>query len=281
MPSITTISSNKTTVMNQFLAGLSADDKKTFVRTVVDELNGLLGLSLKEQDLESGDYEFFLHDTASQVLAALENDAYTFPKNTTHRLIRTLTTNRDTAISSLINDIAEILFLRRDQRTEYVSNKIHAQPYNIRKLMLEYALKSKLIDEIVGVLTKGHCANSCDKLPTGCCYILGYDLNLVPDTMLELQEIEAIRNGHEFPPVEEKCKYHTSSGCTIALFKSPQCVGYLCDGLEEFLKDTYQPKDLEAFLKHLFIFRNCYIDRSNIFDAMDATIAAGRRLQQR
>jgi hypothetical protein len=96
--------------------------------------------------------------------------------------------------------------------------------------------------------------------------------------MLRLQAVEARRNGHITPRVEEKCKYHNPTGCTLSLFKSPACIGYLCDGLIGSLEDTYPEAELNAFSKYLEIFRNCHIDRSQVFDAMDGLIAAGGKL---
>ena len=175
-------------------------------------------------------------------------------------------------------DLAEILFLEREQRTEYRTNTQVAAPYQINKLMLEYAVKSRHVDPIIGVLTKPFCATSCHKPPVGCCYILGYDLGLVPQTMLRLQAVESRRNGHLPPATEETCRYHTSTGCTLSLFKSPACIGALCDPLMESLQKRYPARELAAFLRCLETFRNGHIDRVQVFHAMDGVIRTGRAL---
>jgi hypothetical protein len=191
-----------------------------------------------------------------------------------------LASDRERPVPSFIRDVCEIQFLPREERSEYISHEQSWKPFKINKILLEYAIKSIQIDEIMGLMTKGYCAESCDRLPTGCCYILGYDLGLVPEAMLELQRLEARKNGWDaiVDGVEEQCRFHSSRGCTIALFKSPACIGHLCDQLGAHLEDSYSAVVLEPFLEALARFRNCCIDRSRIFEAMDEMIRTGRAL---
>ncbi len=242
------------------------------------ELNGLLGLDLNERDHEPDDFDVFSSDVGRLVIESVEDAGYPFEKGATLELIALLGDGRGHSVSRFVSDLAEILFLEREQRTEYVTNKEAVPPYKIGKLLLEYAVKSRRIDEIVGMLTKGYCAQVCDRLPIGCCSILGYDLGLVPDVMLRAQEIEARRCGWEQSSIEDKCKYHTEAGCAIALFKSPACVGYLCSALDGMLREKYSTEKLDVFLDALAVFRNCDIDRSKVFEAMDAVIEKGRAL---
>ncbi|MCP4606041.1 MAG: hypothetical protein GY847_36935 [Proteobacteria bacterium] len=259
---------------------------------LLGELNGLLGLDLDEHEHEPGDFDVFIRKVSRQIIKAVEEESYSFPKEATLALIelfsgrryancvleQALTSGLEDSVSLVISDLAEILFIEREQRTEYVTNQETFPPYKIGKLLLEYAVKSRCVDEIVGMMTKGYCAETCDKLPIGCCHILGYDLGLVPEVMLRAQEIEARRCGWTPSPTEDKCKFHTASGCQIALFKSPACVGYLCPPLEKMLKEKYPTDKLGAFLDALVVFRNCDIDRSKVFDAMDAVIEKGSAL---
>jgi hypothetical protein len=272
------ITTKEETLSRVFLHDTKIGGGSAVETALIDEISALLGVSLSHQGLQTKDYRVFLDDLAARTADAVMGGDDGFPKDETFELIALLTADQSHSVRGFVYDVAEILFLAREKRTEYVTNAQVAPPYKIHKLMLEYAMKSRHVDDIVGALTKPFCAASCHKLPTGCCYILGYDLGLVPKTMLQLQAVEARRNGHRTPRVEEKCKYHSSSGCTLSVFKSPACIGYLCDGLIGSLEDTYPEAELNAFFKYLEIFRNCHIDRSQVFDAMDGLIGAGRKL---
>ncbi len=266
------------TLSQVFLHHTKNGKRSAFATSLVDEINGLLGVALSSQGSRNEDHRVCLDDLSARTTDAVMDKDYGFARDETLELIALLTAGQRNSVRGFVYDVADILFLDREQRTEYVNNEQVAPPYKIHKLMLEYAMKSKHVDDIVGALTKPYCAASCHKLPTGCCYILGYDLGLVPKTMLRLQAVEARRNGHITPRVEDKCKYHTPTGCTLSLFKSPACIGYLCDGLIGSLEEAYPEAELNTFFKHLEIFRNCHIDRSQVFDAMDGLIAAGRKL---
>ncbi len=192
-----------------------------------------------------------------------------------HKLIRFLAPDN----LSLVFALAEILFLPRRQRSEYRHNPLPTPPWQIKKLLLEYALWSLRLDRLLGKLTKGFCAQHCDRPPVGCCSILGYDLGLVPETMLEAQELEAATHGWQAPAVEDKCKYHSDTGCCLALFKSPACAGMLCDGILEKLRSNHPAKAIEAFLEPLALYRNHALDREQIFELMRKTVDAGQRLE--
>jgi hypothetical protein len=199
-------------------------------------------------------------------------------RDATRELIRRLCSDRSRPYESFALDLVEILTLEREQRSEYVESSQVAPPWRFGKLMLEYAVKARRIDEILGALTKGYCAAECDRLPVGCCSIQGYDMGLVPDGMLELQEIEARQFGWIAPEREEKCKFHGDAGCVLRLFKSPACVGMLCDPLVADLAGRFDRSRLGPFLERLAVFRNCDIDRVRVFEAMDQVIASGERL---
>jgi hypothetical protein len=180
--------------------------------------------------------------------------------------------------TSLIEDLAEILFLPRQQRSEYVHNRLPSAPWNIKKLLLEYALWSNRLDRVQSALTKGFCADHCDRLPIGCCSVLGYDMGLVPEAMLEAQKLEAETHTWQPPAVEDKCKYHSDSGCCLALFKSPACAGMLCDAILAKLRSDQPAQAVEAFLEPLALFRNHVLDRDRIFELMRETVEAGQNL---
>jgi len=196
----------------------------------------------------------------------------------TQELIERLCSDRSRPLESFVEDLAEILFVEREQRSEYVNNTQVAPPWKIGKLMLEYTVKARRIDEILGVLTKGFCAADCDRLPVGCCSIQGYDMGVVPEAMLELQKIEARQYGWTAPEREDKCKFHEETGCVLRLFKSPACIGMLCDPLVASLRERWEAAHLDPFLERLAVFRNCDIDRVRVFDVMDELIENGERL---
>jgi hypothetical protein len=266
--------------MDRYYGALDIDGRRWFFETVTAQIDALLGLeidaprSLKEQ------YPAFVDDLSERMNARLEEKGGGFHDGALMRLILRLASDREEPVPSFIHDVCEIQFLSREDRSEYTCHEQSGKPFKINKILLEYAIKSIQVDEIVGLVTKRYCAESCDRLPTGCCHILGYDLGLVPEAMLELQRLEARKNGWEaiVDGVERQCRFHSARGCTIALSKSPSCVGHLCDPLVSHLKDSYPAEVLDPFLEALARFRNCCIDRSEVFEAMDAIIRTGRAL---
>lgn len=194
-------------------------------------------------------------------------------------LIRALVRQSDNPCVALVNDIAEILFMPRAERSEYRNHRLPSPPYVIEKLLLEYALLAVELDDLIGRLSKSFCAAQCPTAPVGCCHLLGYDMGLVPDRMLSVQRLEAVRNGWRAPtrPDVEKCRYHTQTGCTLRLFKSPACIGAMCTAVGRHLDTRYPPSDLAVLREKLQTFRNCDIDRTEVFRAMRSVIDAGRR----
>jgi hypothetical protein len=261
------------TIMGRFFADRSQLSQQQICCHLVGEIEQLLTLKLPL--VEPGSWP----ETAGEIEAALRSSVETDPDHdvdATISLIRLLSTDR--SLAGFINDLAEILFLPREKRSEYANNRYSSAPWVMSKLLLEYATRGWRLDQITGVLSKGHCARSCDRLPVGCCSVLGYDLGLVPEGMLAAQRIEAFRNGWSEPAREQKCRYHTDTGCVLAVFKSPACTGFLCESLERELDERYPAEDLERFRRRLARFRNCDVDRRAVFSAMDATITASRRL---
>ena len=199
----------------------------------------------------------------------------------TLEMIRKLTLRPEDPVRGFLDDLAEVLFLPREERREYREHGGDLPPYKIAKLMLEYATRSWRLDRIVGALTKEYCARSCHCPPVGCCHILGYDLGLVPEGMLELQRLETARRGVAYDGgPEEKCRYHTACGCTMVLFKSPACVRYICPPMMSYLEQRlgHAPSLLAVFLGALETFGNSHIDRHEVFERMDKLISAGEAL---
>jgi hypothetical protein len=245
---------------------------------IVEELNGLLTLRLSPPPDHIGSYRIFCNDLERRVTAAIGACDFDYEKQAIYAMLTGLAGDADHPIGSVIDDIAEILFLERAQRSEYVRNPLRSPPFAIGKLLLEYAMKSRRLDQITGELTKPYCANRCGRLPIGCCSILGYDLDLVPKTMLALQKLEARRSGWVEREDDHECKYHADTGCVLTLFKSPACIGYLCEELMADLALRAPARALNSFVSGLSKFRNSYLDRANIFRIMDETVNAGYAL---
>ncbi|MFH2008537.1 MAG: hypothetical protein ABI333_18260 [bacterium] len=272
--------------MRQLFAQSGVVERGRIVATLVGEVNALLGLELAV-GAGGSDSDFDFDGVVGRIVATLGEGiaapGYAFGEANTLALISALASDRQSPVASFLEDTAEILFLERARRSEYTargSQASGAPPYLVRKLLLEYALHSRRLDELVATLMKGFCATRCDKPPIGCCHILGYDLGLVPEAMLGTQRLEARRNGWIEPvaPDVERCRYHTDAGCVLALFKSPACIGYLCEALTSSLREIYAAPPLREFLERLAVFRSCDLDRKRVFLAMDATIRAGQAL---
>ncbi len=180
--------------------------------------------------------------------------------------------------AQLVADLAEILFIPRHQRSHYADHHQPWPPWDMRRLLLEYALAVERLERLQDALTKPYCAESCSRAPVGCCSVLGYDMGVVPERMLELQEMEALAAGWQPPMIEIDCRYHTDCGCALRLFKSPACCGTLCDELQDWLRRSRPAALVEPWLAAMARFRNCPLDRERIFDAMAEARRTGERL---
>jgi hypothetical protein len=266
--------------MDRYYDALDIDRRRWFFETVTAPINALLDLEIDAPRSLQEQYSYFVDDLSERIRMRLEEKGGSSCNGAVMRLILRLASDREQPVPSFIRDVCEIQFLSREDRSEYTCHRQSGKPFKISKILLEYAIKSSQIDDIMGLVTKSYCAESCNRLPTGCCHILGYDLGLVPEAMLELQRLEARKNGWEaiVDGVERKCRFHSAGGCTIAVSKSPSCVGHLCDQLLSHLEDSYPTAVLEPFLEALARFRNCFIDRSEVFKAMDSIIRTGKAL---
>jgi len=264
--------------MRETYAAWSVAQRTQMVETLLGEVNGLLTMTLGSPRALAGDFDGLIDGLADALERAVDGANCRYGAAETLALVAELTLDADRPLRGFLADLAEILFLPRERRSEYTTNRLVAPPYRIRKLLLEYAVFARQLDELLGAISKEYCAHHCEKLPVGCCHILGYDLGLVPEVMLELQRLEALRCGWQPPATEEFCRYHSATGCVIALFKSPACIGYLCEPLTAHLRERRGGPELDRFLQTLSVFNNCDLDRRRIFRAMRATIEAGSAL---
>ncbi len=203
-------------------------------------------------------------------------------------LLTYLAPDRQRPEKSLAEALAEILFVPRPERTEYLQQRSAQPPWDIRRLLLEYALWSARLDRIQAALTKAFCASECPRPPyvnrdgealtVGCCSIQGYDMGLSTPGLLRAQELEAMAVGWAPPAREEQCTYLGPSGCRLRLFKSPACVGMLCDELARDLGNGRSPGAVAAFLEPLARLRVMVLDREEIFACMAEVATAGEAL---
>ncbi len=197
-------------------------------------------------------------------------------------LVAELASNRRSPISSLVRDLAEILFLPREERTEYTSHEAAPKPWVFPKLMLEYALSATRLDTVVGGLLAPFCARHCPSPPVGCCHLLGYDMGLVPDGMLRMQELEARLRGWRLPPDpdREKCRYHTESGCVLRLFKTPACLQFVCEPMRDALRRDCGRQAAQSLVDALHELGACDIDRQKVFEKLALAVRAGEHCRQ-
>ena len=194
-------------------------------------------------------------------------------------LVTALASDRSSPFESLLHDLDEILFLPRVRRSEYVGSPAPPGPWIFPKLMLEYAVWSRRLDEVVGRLLSPFCARSCPSPPIGCCHQLGYDMGLAPAGMLRLQELEATLRGWSLPPDPDlhKCRYHTDTGCALRLFKTPACLQYVCDPMRAELQSALGEEQAQELVDALHTFGCCDIDRSRVFERLAEAVRAGER----
>ncbi len=258
---------------------MTATERDEASRSLKRTLGELLGLSLPDRVGESVPAWAATHRVTVSALRDAISRLDVPERAAITELAAALVRTAGDPLGALVTDVAEILYLPRNERSEYRLHRLPSPPFVIEKILLEYAIHAIALDGLMARLNKPFCATRCPKPPVGCCHLLGYDLGLVPDRMLEVQRLEARRNGWTEPahPDLDKCRYHTPTGCALRLFKSPACIGAMCEAVERHLDETYPPEDVALLRDRLRTFRNCDIDRTQVFEAMRSLAEAGRR----
>ena len=239
-------------------------------RVTACELDRLLGSKLGMEAGSPVDVRSFVSEAGYRV-DALEGPI--------RALVECLAPDAARPGASLVEALAEILFLPRHSRGEYLSNRLASKPWDIRRLLLEYAVWARRFHETATSLTGQFCATRCDRLPWGCCSIPGYDMGLVPEAMLQAQQLEADLVAHVPPSAEDECRYHGKAGCSLVRFKSPACCGMLCGLAVSDLRVRYGREAVESFLRPLALFRNQVLNREEIFEAMRKVVSAARAVR--
>jgi hypothetical protein len=259
---------------------LARYEKTTAILQLVQALADLLGIRAPLIDTGDDTFVDVQHSISQKVAASVPPSEVPLVEPLVGIFITRKPDTFIEAVSTMVLETAEILFLPRKARREYLALEGKTAPYLINKLMLEYALLARHLDTLMGVLNKTLCKTACPDPPVGCCRHLGYDLGLIPDRMLIAQAIEATRYGWRPPPNPdlEKCRYHTDSGCALRLLKSPACIGAMCNAVEADLNRRFPEALLNRFRTAMENFRNSDIDRERVFANMKALIHAGDSL---
>jgi hypothetical protein len=145
----------------------------------------------------------------------------------------------------------------------------------VRSRLLAYAAKSRQLDTLLDELgAKQFCASRCDKSPAGCCWEYAYRIgNEDFFEFLALQETEARERGWLRPG--KRCRYHSSTGCKLLLFKAPVCIRLLCPRLVKSLERRFGGP--ARVFNHALAKLSPDIQRSpTLLREMDRAIVAGR-----
>lgn len=124
-----------------------------------------------------------------------------------------------------------------------------------RQAVIGYSLYTRQLDRVQDAVSKAFCRDSCDRPPVGCCNANHCDIFSPSDyflyhpTPLSLELGQAVtrlqRIEDEWAQSEgagrlgRYCRYLSDRGCTLALFKSPRCVHYLCQTLRDDLTERH------------------------------------------
>lgn len=246
----------------------SKQDRGFLCETVIDDLNLLFALGLSMPESVPEKYDSFIMDLNLAVLRAVEDRDYRFVTCPTKKLIETLASDHDDPIS-IASDIAEIHFLDRNPPS-----------FGFERFRLEYALKARELDEIFREIAGGYCT-PCPELVEGvdCCNENFHEYH-IPEEMRRLQKIDAVRNGWSATVDPDNCRYQTSSGCALVIFKSPDCFGYTCESFQNDLRQRYDPDRVDAFLEALEPLRRSYVNNYKVIEDMDAAIEAAEGLSE-
>ncbi len=158
----------------------------------------------------------------------------------------------------------------------------YSQNRDTDKVLEMYASRAKILDELQEGLTREFC-NPCKRTPEPCCnsnyYVVG-----IPKGMERLQSEEANSNATRLgidSQSDKKCDYYSEKGCLLKKYKSPLCLGMLC---EEIIKPGLIQRHGSELALPFFYRMNAFADQSlkknpqYLFQLMDQAINLGERL---
>lgn len=103
----------------------------------------------------------------------------------------------------------------------------------IRHTLILYPFKTKQLDQLFKEITEQYCAYKCERdKDVGCCERNYWDSFVSNDYMKELQRID----GEAY--VQNICIYH-NNGCILEYYKPMVCIGRVCDGIVDKVKEEY------------------------------------------
>ncbi len=145
-----------------------------------------------------------------------------------------------------------------------------------------YTGRTSKLDNILDKLTKNFCAGRCNNGNSGCCHNNAYKFD-APDEMLGLQEKEALKNGWKRSNnINNRCKYHSSEGCKLTLYKPPVCINSLCEDLRRYIEEKHgiNGRLFTSLMReaNLFCLTRSPGEREKLFSCMDKAIYLGEIL---
>jgi len=200
--------------------------------------------------------------------------------------------NPKTAVRNFINDIAQSVIIKNNEKQAGENRENRKDTGN---KILDYSRRTEQLDAILNKLTRDYCAKNCPEGEAGCCGKHHYG-DFMPEEALAMQEIESLKNKWHNRG-EGECKYHSSDGCKLTLFKPPICIGHLCDSVVRYLGNELGYEKIKGFpgemgkIKDSHLSLNCRndeerrrfealgeYDRRGLFSALDKAIATGNEL---
>jgi len=140
-----------------------------------------------------------------------------------------------------------------------------------------YAYRAKKLVDIFQQLTLEFCLERCpidiENDHLRCCQDNHHQRYAV---FQELLQKEARLNGWKDLNEKDRCKYHNDKGCKLNLYRPLICLSFLCEQLEQNIKERYP---LEQFSSRLCYLRSDEIIRNQQLNYLDQALLAGDKLK--
>jgi len=143
----------------------------------------------------------------------------------------------------------------------------------------KYSEKVQKINNKLYNISDGFCQTKCPQFPIGCCTSDSFaeSNQMEENILLKQKKLYNLRKESKKVIYSDKaCKYHCSNqGCLIKEFKSPLCLGYICDEFNQFLETKYGRNNIKK-LNNLLLFElisesDCR-ESLNLINVMDKII---------
>ena len=164
----------------------------------------------------------------------------------------------------------------------YIMSNWDMLPKELKNEILDnYSSKAVELGKILSKIgTLEYCQTLCPENDgVGCCDF-NHHLAGITNELLERQNSKANIGGH----IDEAyfCKFHSKEkGCAVGEYKSPLCIGYLCDELQGYLS-RIDPLVSSEFIQSMkYVAKSSFLQHGELVNSrMDKAIESGRRLEQ-